>query len=232
MNEARAVLKKQMIDTRKNKAVLTQFILFPVMTIVMTLLVKMDDMPEFFYLKLFSVMYLAMAPITSMSAIISEEKEKGTLRALMMSDVSGAAYLLGIGLYDFFCCMACTVLMSRVCGLEGDVWRDYLWIMAMGFLISIVLGSAIGVLSKNQMNATSLSVPIMCVFSFLPMIAQFNSTVEKIAKFFFTEQIYLALNREKSVKMDIEGISIVMANAILILIFFILAYRKEGLKKN
>ena len=231
MNDARAVFKKQMLDTRKNKAVLIQFVLFPIMTIVMTLLVKMDDMPEYFFLKLFSVMYLSMAPITSMSAIISEEKEKGTLRALMMSDVSGVSYLLGVGLYDFFACMMCTVLMSRVCGLEGDVWRDYLWIMAMGFLISIVLGAAIGVISKNQMAATSMAVPAMCVFSFLPMIAQFNSTVAKIAKFFFTEQIYLALNSEKSVKMDIEGFSITMANIILIFGFFLVAFKKEGLEK-
>ncbi|MCR5274106.1 MAG: ABC transporter permease, partial [Clostridiales bacterium] len=85
MREATAIFRKQVLDTRKNRAVLIQFIMFPIMTIVMSNAVKVDDMPEFFYLKLFSIMYMAMAPIVSMSAIISEEKEKGTLRALMMS---------------------------------------------------------------------------------------------------------------------------------------------------
>lgn len=231
MNDAIAIFRKQMLDTRKNKAVLIQFLLFPLMTVVMTLAVKMDDMPEYFFLKLFSVMYLAMAPITSMSAIISEEKEKGTLRALMMSDVRAGSYLLGVGLYDFSCCMLGAVLMSRICGLSGQEWRDYLWIMALGFLISMILGAAIGVVSKNQMAATSLAVPAMCVLSFSPMIAQFNATFAKVAKFFFTEQIYLALNSEKSVKMDIEGFSITMANIILILGFFLIAFKKEGLEK-
>lgn len=230
MNDTKAILRKQLLDTRKNRAVLIQFVLFPIITIVMTLAVKIDDMPEFFYLKLFSVMYMAMAPITSMSAIISEEKEKGTLRALMMSDVSPASYLIGVGLYDFFACFWGTVLMSLVCGMSGELWRAYMGVMMIGLLISIVLGAAIGVMAKNQMAATSLSVPIMCVFTFLPMIAQFNTTIAKIAKFFYTEQIYLALISEKNVKMDIEGILIVVANVILILIFFILAFRKESLK--
>ena len=150
MREAMAIFRKQILDTRKNRTVLIQFVLFPIMTIVMTNTVKMADMPEFFYLKLFSVMYLAMAPITSMSAIISEEKEKGTLRALMMSNVSAGAYLLGVGLYDFFMCMVGTMVMSNFCGMEGKEWYMYLLFMAVGILISMILGAAIGVLSKTR----------------------------------------------------------------------------------
>jgi len=227
-----AIFRKQILDTRKNKAVLIQFVLFPIITVIMTLTVKMEDMPEYYFLKLFSVMYLAMAPISSMSAIISEEKEKGTLRALRMCDVSAGSYLLGVGLYDFSICMLGAALMSRISGLSGDMWRDYLFLMAFGFLISMLLGSAIGVISKNQMAATGLTVPVMCVVSFLPMMAQFNTTIEKIAKFFYTQQIYLALISKKSVKMDIEGFLITMANTILILGFFLVAFKKEGLEKE
>ena len=64
MREATAIFRKQVLDTRKNRAVLIQFITFPIMTIVMRNAVKVDDMPEFFYLKLFSIMYMAMALFT------------------------------------------------------------------------------------------------------------------------------------------------------------------------
>ena len=47
MREATAIFRKQVLDTRKNRAVLIQFILFPIMTIVMSNVVKVDDMPEF-----------------------------------------------------------------------------------------------------------------------------------------------------------------------------------------
>ena len=229
MREATAIFRKQILDTRKNKMVLIQFVLFPIMTIVMSNVVKIDDMPEFFYLKLFSIMYMAMAPITSVSAIISEEKDKGTLRALTMSNVSPMAYLLGVGVYDFLACFIGTMVMSNFCGLEGAAWGKYLLVIASGLLISIVLGAAIGVMAKDQMSATSLSVPIMCVFTFLPMMAQFNDTIAKVAKFFYTQQLYLALTDTNNVKIGTEGLIIIAANALLVLMFFIIAFRKEGL---
>ena len=69
----------------------------------------------------------------------------------------------------------------------------------------------------------------MCIFTFLPMMAQFNSTIAKVAKFFYTQQLYLALTDINNVKIGTEGLIIIAANAIVILAFFALAFRKEGL---
>lgn len=51
--------------------------------------------------------------------------------------------------------------------------------MAFGITTSLLIGAAIGALCKNQMSAASITVPVMMVFSFLPMISMFNSTIEK-----------------------------------------------------
>ena len=93
------IIKKQIKDTIKNKTVLIQFILFPILTIIMENAIKMDGMPEMFFTKLFSIMYIGMAPLTAMAAIISEEKEKNTLRVLMMANVKPWQYLVGVGVY-------------------------------------------------------------------------------------------------------------------------------------
>ena len=82
------IIKKQIKDTIKNKVVLIQFILFPIMTLIMENAIKLDGMPDAFFTKLFSVMYMGMSPLTAMAAIISEEKEKNTLRVLMMANVA------------------------------------------------------------------------------------------------------------------------------------------------
>lgn len=232
MHTTIAIWKKQVWDTSKNKTILIQLVLFPVITVIMNYAVKMEDMPELSYLKLFSIMYLAMAPITSMSAIISEEKEKGTLRALMMSYVRPWEYLLGVGAYVFCCCTIGTVFMSKGCGMEDPAWTRYMAVMAVGMVISILLGAAIGMWSKDQMSATSLQVPVMCVFSFLPMIAQFNDQVARVAKFFYTQQLYNIVLDIENVKISMENVVIIGANALLILVFFFLAYRKEGLSKD
>ena len=87
------ILKKQLKDTLKNKTVLIQFLLFPVMTLIMEHAITLNDMPELFFTKLFSTMYIGMAPLTAMAAIISEEKEQNTLRVLMMANVKPWQYL-------------------------------------------------------------------------------------------------------------------------------------------
>ena len=99
MKNIKAIFIKQIKDTLKNKIVLIQFIMFPLFTILMENAVIMQDMPEHFFVTLFAAMYIGMAPLTSMAAIISEEKEKNTLRVLLMSDVKPHEYLLGTGSY-------------------------------------------------------------------------------------------------------------------------------------
>ena len=87
MRNSIIIIKKQLKDTFKNKTILIQFLLFPIMTLVMENAINMEGMPDLFFTKLFSVMYIGMAPLTSVAAIISEEKEKNTLRVLMMANV-------------------------------------------------------------------------------------------------------------------------------------------------
>ena len=87
MRNAGIVFKKELMDTLKNKTVLIQFIMFPLMTLVMENAISIPDMPEYFFTKLFAVMYMGMAPLTSAASIIAEEKEKNTLRVLMMANV-------------------------------------------------------------------------------------------------------------------------------------------------
>ena len=75
MRNVVTIVKKQLKDTLKNKTVLIQFVMFPVLTLIFEHAINIPDMPELFFTKLFSVMYMGMAPLTAVAAIISEEKE-------------------------------------------------------------------------------------------------------------------------------------------------------------
>ena len=137
-------------------------------------------------------MYIGMAPLTSVASIISEEKEKNTLRVLLMANMKPLQYLMGIGVYVWSICMMGAVVMAT--GLPKQDILMYLFIMAIGFMISIFVGACIGIFATNQMSATSLVMPVMMVLSFLPMLALFNEKIEKMARFFFTQQLKLCLN--------------------------------------
>lgn len=226
MNHVRAILWKQMKDTLKNKTILIQFIMFPVMTVIMENAIEIQNMPEHFFANLFAIMYVGMAPLTSIAAVIAEEKEKNTLRVLQMLNVKGMEYLLGNLIYIFAMCMLGSLVIGLAGGYEGKTLLVFMIIMATGHLISAILGAAIGVISKNQMSATSLTVPVMMVFSFLPMLSMFNETIAKVAKVVYSQQLHLLLQDVEKPELSGQCLSVLIVNAAVILIVFIIAYRR------
>lgn len=230
MKNVMAILEKQVKDTVKNKTVFIQFVMFPALTLIMENAVKIEGMPEHFFTNLFAVMYIGMAPLTAMAAIISEEKEKNTLRALLMADVKPAQYLMGVGIYIFTICMIGTTVIGLGGSYAGSDLVKFLGIMAMGIVVSMLLGAAIGTWSKNQMSATSLTVPVMMVFSFLPMLSMFNETIKKIARFAYSQQISLWINQIENAEWGMEQPVGILLNMVVALILFVYAYRKVGLE--
>lgn len=82
INHIWAIFWKLLKDTLKNKTILIQFVMFPFMTVIMENAITIEGMPEHYFANLFAVMYVGMAPLTCAASIISEEKEKNTLRVL------------------------------------------------------------------------------------------------------------------------------------------------------
>ncbi|MBR5799987.1 MAG: ABC transporter permease [Lachnospiraceae bacterium] len=223
-NHIWAILWKQMKDTFKNKAILIQFLMFPMMTIIMESAMNIEGMPDHFFVNMFATMYIGMAPLVSISSMIAEEKEKNTLRVLHMANVKAGEYLLGNAIYIWLICMAGSLVMGLAGGYRGEDLLQFLVIMAAGHVISIVLGAAIGVFSKDQMSATSMTVPVMLVFSFLPMLSMFNETIGKVAKFFYSQQISLLLNGLPGFDVGGECIAVVLGNVAVIVAVFGWAY--------
>lgn len=230
MKNIKAVFWKQMKDTLKNKTILIQFVMFPLMAVVMENFITVEGMPEHFFVKMYASMYIGMAPICSMSAILAEEKETYTLKVLLMSDVKPTEYLFGTGSYVWLACMLGACVFGIVGEYEGGAFLSFLLIMAVGILASILIGAAVGTWSRNQMTATSLSVPVMLVFAFLPMLSMFNETIKSAAKFAYSEQINILINElgaEAAVSM--ESAVVILVNILIAFGFFLFAYRRCGL---
>ncbi len=228
MHNTGVIIKKQIKDTLKNKTVLIQFVMFPVLTLIFENAINIPDMPELFFTKLFSVMYMGMAPLVAVASIIAEEKEKNTLRVLTMANVKAWDYLAGIGIYVWTICMAGAGVMATTLS-SGDI-PFYLGVMAAGFIISIAIGACIGIIASNQMAATSLSLPVMLIFSFMPMLAMFNDKIEKIAGIFYTQQIRELLGNMTFDGIKTETMLVVAVNALLALSLFFAAFKRKGLE--
>lgn len=222
------IIKKQLKDTIKNKTILIQFILFPLMTVIMENAISIEGMPELFFTKLFAIMYIGMAPITSVAAIISEEKEKNTLRVLMMANVKPWQYLCGVGFYVWAICMIGAGVMSM--GFSGKDRAFFLGLMGIGFFISILAGACVGIFAKNQMAATSLVMPGMMILAFLPMLSMFNEKIAKVATIFYTEQLKNILEKMSFSDMPENAVWIILINAVVLVCLFSFAYKRKGLE--
>ena len=230
MRNIAAVFSKQLKETLKNKSILIQFLMFPVMVLIMENAIVLEGTPEHFFVKLFAVMFVGMAPLTCMSSILSEEKEKNTLRALMMSNVHPFEYLIGIGLYVWLMCMVGAAVFAVTGGYESKDFLMFMVIMAAGILLSELTGAVIGVFSKDQMAATSVTVPVMMVFSFLPMLSMFNESIEKIATVTYSQQLSILINGLGTAEVKPESILIIAANFIISAVLFALVFKKKGLE--
>lgn len=224
-----AIFQKQIKDTFKNKEILIQFVMFPVLAIIMEKTVHAEDLSPNFFVNMFAAMYVGMAPLVSIAAVISEEKEKNTLRVLMMSGVKSSEYLIGVGSYIWAACMAGALVLGMTGGYKGYELLAFLLIMAIGIITSMLIGAAIGTISRNQMMATSLTVPVMLVFAFLPMIAVFNESILKIAKIAYTQQISMLISCIGAFDVSFENIFVIGMNMGIALLLFQYAYKKCGL---
>lgn len=226
MTNISAVFKKQVLDTLKNKAILIQFILFPLMTVIMTT----TGVPPRFFTNMFAPMYMGMAPLISMATIISEEKEKNTLRALLRANVKPMEYLAGVGGYVLLGCMTGSVILGAPAGFSPREWCAFALIMLCGISVSLVMGAAIGTLSKSMSSGVSMAMPVMMIFSFLPMLAQFNDTVAKIARITYTQQFTKLLGSVENINISAENVCVILLNALAATAAFVVAYKKCGLE--
>lgn len=229
MKNITAVFIKQIKDTFKNGAILVQFFMLPCIAVIMEQTVTLEGMPEHFFVRLFSVMYCAQAPLTCMSSIISEEKEKGTLRVLLLSDVKPWEYLAGVGSYLWLIYMLGAGVFCLAGRFAGKQAVGFMLIMAAGILVSMLFGAALGTWSRNQMMATSITIPVMLLFSFSPMLSMFNKTIEHAAKFTYSQQIQYLIDSIGHIELQPEAVIILLANILIAFCLFWSAYRRCGL---
>ena len=115
-------------------------------------------------------------------------------------------------------------------GMKNEDIPYYLPVMAVGFGISILAGACIGIFAGNQMTATSIVMPVMLVFAFSPMLAMFNESIEKVARFAYTQQLKTLMDDMTFDGIRTDSILILAVNAAIMAVLFFIAFRKKGLE--
>lgn len=118
--------------------------------------------------------------------LIAEEKERNTLRSLMLSPATTLEILLGKSLLSFIFTIVTVIICALITGYESK----NLFIISLAIFISILfyleLGTLLGLLTKSVMEASVVILPVMFLFGFGTML---QVLIEKYSQLSFLEYL-------------------------------------------
>ena len=91
-----------------------------------------------------------------------------------------------------------------------------------------------GIFAPNQMTAGTITTPVLIVLMLIPMLSGLNETIERISGFLFTGTLNAAItNLDLGASViDTKGILVLVLEALLSILLFLILYRKNGFESN
>ncbi|MCL1796373.1 MAG: ABC transporter permease [Clostridia bacterium] len=226
VHKVRAMLKKDVKNDLRNGTV----ILFLFMPVFFTLLYGVlfadaEDLGPMFLLIFGILMNCSMFPISGTGLLIAEEKEKSTLRTLMLSNVSATEFLFSKAVVSYVLCEAAAVAIYLITA-PGTPLLWFLLITTLTTLCLMLLGAVVGILSPNQMTTGILGTPLTLIMLMPPIFGQINEAIGKIARFVPTNAMIELLLSEDDRWFHFA----VLAGWIVIgILAFVVVYRRKRL---
>jgi len=165
-----AIARKDFKDISKNLYVSPMFI-FPPLLAALYSRMGLDSLFGTYFV---FIMAFTMVGTFMQSALIAEEKEKHTLRVLMLSPASAFDIVGGKSLLS--------IVMTTVIIIVSAFFLEYhpanLSVVSLGILLSIILyvglGTIMGLLTKSVVEASIGIMPVMLLFMGLPFLTSFT----------------------------------------------------------
>lgn len=195
--------------------------------------VKEQGMPSGFVLTLCELLNLSAVPLTGLAMMVAEEKEKNTLRVLMLNDVSAIEYIMG-KIIAVLCLMeVITVAIFFITGTAFAHLPIFLLITTLTSVSMLLFGSVVGLLSKDQMSTSTLSTPLMILFLIPPMFQNMNDILNKVASIVPTTRMLDIINDAMNGESIINAahmldFAVILIWIILGILAFAMIYRRKG----
>lgn len=233
LKRVNALFIKELRDFVRNPNVLIMLVLPLVFAILYGRMMN-GVLPGEYALGICLLISLSMIGCMVPAMIIAEEKEKNTLRTLLLSPLSPLEFLTGKALISLFICMATNVIVYFIIPPTGIGVFYYIVIAFLSSVASIFLGAVIGLISKNQMETGIIGFPVYMLMLMTPIFANINSTFKHIADFCYTYHSVVAINkicRGQGFLATKVSLLVIIAWIMISAVLFILTCRKVKLDK-
>ncbi|MFB4213595.1 ABC transporter permease [Shouchella sp. JSM 1781072] len=193
----------------------------------------MDAESLAFFTPALLLIVFGMSAGVTQSMMIAEEKEKNTLRMLMLTPAKPYEVLIGkAGVATLFTFVA-TVIALLIFELSPADMLQVIVLSIPMFIIFLLLGTFVGLVSKNVSSASGLGLPIILLLSMFPLLTAgldfaFIETISQgIAPVVYSELIISMMNEGWSATSAMNWLVLFIWLLATLVITYI-AYRKNA----
>ena len=138
-----------------------------------------------------SSLCMTVGMVCTMTALygIAEEKEKRTLRTLMLANVGASQVVASKAIVALVASTVVNAACFFVADGEPGLLGAYLALGIVGSLPIILFSLVLGLACRDQMTAGVYSVPVLLV-ALVPMFGMANETIEKVSHWLPTGGVY------------------------------------------
>ena len=213
----RTLFVKDIVDMFKNLNVLLMLAL-PLIFIVIYQFVDLGMSPA----------YLLM-----LGMMIAEEKEKNTMRTLMLCNVTGGEFLAAKTLAVLAGTLLVDTVLFFLTGFGPAQLPVFLLVCTAGSITMLLLGGLPGIVCRDQTSTGTIAGPLALVFMLPTMFAGMGGVLQKVASFVPTtataDLMFLGLGHQSwmgaNVLWDVAVLAVWTAGSAGL---FALAFRKKG----
>ncbi|BBI35852.1 ABC transporter permease [Cohnella abietis] len=177
-----AILNKDYKDVSRNLYVNTTVFLPLIMAVLLS---RLDAVNIDTYFLVINMAFILVSTYVQ-SSLIAEEKEKKTLRGLMLSPASTTEIFFGKSLLSFIGTSGIVLLSILIM----DYSPNNALIVAFALFLSVIfylgVGTLIGLLTKSVMEASVAIMPALGIFTLSPLVSPF---IEKYPVLKITEYL-------------------------------------------
>ena len=227
----RTLFVKDIVDMFKNPNVLLMLAL-PLIFIVIYQFVDLGMSPAYL-LMLGVMMNLCLTPLSVLGMMIAEEREKNTMRTLMLCNVtgrgvSGRENAGGAGRHS-----AGGHGVVFLTGFGPAQLPVFLLVCTAGSITMLLLGGLTGIVCRDQTSTGTIAGPLALVFMLPTMFAGMGGVLQKVASFVPTTagrfNVFLGLGHQSwmgaNVLWDVAVLAVWTAGSAGL---FALAFTKKG----
>ncbi|MFD3446646.1 ABC transporter permease [Microbacteriaceae bacterium 4G12] len=189
MHRLSAIIRKEFQDAGKN----SQILLMAAMPLVLAFVYSRMNMHEArtMMTSFPVVMSLVMVGSFVQAMMIAEEKEKNTLRVLMLSPASPLEVLMGKSAITFLITMIICIVSLLFFGMPKANMFVLFTVLTISAILFIAIGTIIGLLSRAVTDTSIIGLPILMVLMMGPFFEMLfdNKIVSKIVSYMPTKHI-------------------------------------------